>query len=219
MNEITKHEHYCQLTEGGQFWRQINGFVNVEWGAHHYCPAWALTPEEAAHFRVMPLVEVPPPAHDPITQHCYRDGAELIGGEWRFKWTVEPRAPEQIAELRAAQRAEVWERIKAERDRRKFAGVKVGAAWFQSDPDSRTQQVMLYAKAISGKPVPAVPWKVLGGAFVPMSAALAEQIGDATEAHDIALFAHAEALRAQVNAAADPTAIDILAGWPPAFGE
>lgn len=118
-----------------------------------------------------------------------------------------------------AVRAQQWERIKAERDRRKFAGFQVGAEWFHSDPDSRTQQLMLYTKAVSGKPVPAVPWKTLGGAFTPMSAELAEAIGDAAAAHDIALFARAEALRAEVMAAEDPGAVDILAGWPAVFGE
>lgn len=142
--------------------------------------------------------------------------ANWTGHEWVDLPYATPASP---ADVHQAVRAELWERIKAERDRRKFAGFQVGAHWFHSDPDSRTQQLMLYAKAVSGRQVPVVPWKTHGGAFVPMTAELAEDIGDAATAHDIALFTHAEALRMAVDAAENPSSVDITAGWPPVFGE
>lgn len=46
------------------------------------------------------------------------------------------------AQLTDAQN-EMWERIKAERDRRQVAGVKVGDHWYHSDHASRVQFVAL----------------------------------------------------------------------------
>ena len=40
-------------------------------------------------------------------------------------------------------RQQAWERIKTERDRRKYAGVQVGEHWFHSDDPSRIQQMTL----------------------------------------------------------------------------
>jgi hypothetical protein len=48
-------------------------------------------------FRVVTLLEIPPPAHDPITQFDTRDGAELVNGQWQYKWKIVDLTPEQIA--------------------------------------------------------------------------------------------------------------------------
>lgn len=122
-----------------------------------------------------------------------------------------PCSADELASIRAA----LWERIKAERDRRKAGGTKVGANWFHSDTDSRIQQIGL---VLMGAAVPAVPWKLLGGGSVTMSQALAGQVFGAVAASDMALHTYAETLKAQVNAAADPQTIDITAGWPATFG-
>ena len=119
-------------------------------------------------------------------------------------------AQQQLAAIRAA----IWERIKAKRDQLKDSGVKVGAKWFHSDPDSRIQQLGL---VMMGASVPPVQWKTMDGSFVQMSQTLAGQIFSATAASDMALFSHAETLRAQVEASADPGAVNIGAGWPETF--
>ena len=120
-----------------------------------------------------------------------------------------------IAQQRlTVERAAIWERIKAHRDQLKGGGVKVGAKWFHSDPDSRIQQLGL---VMMGASVPPVQWKTMDGTFVQMSQTLAGQIFAATAASDMALFTHAETLRAQVDASADPGSVDIGAGWPDTF--
>jgi hypothetical protein len=132
-------------------------------------------------------------------------------------WNLpEPQpTPAQIAAamLPAAQSL-VSERIKAERDRRKFEGVTVGPNRFHSDADSRTQQIGL---VLMGANLPQVQWKTMGGSFVTMTPTLAQQIFGATAARDIAVFAVAEAHIAAVNLLEDADAVmayDYTTGWP-----
>lgn len=115
-----------------------------------------------------------------------------------------------------AERAAIWEAIKAERDRRAQEGGYLAAGkWFHSDTFSRTQQLGLL---MMGPSVPdGLQWKTMDGTFVPMTPTLAGQIFTAAATQDAAMFAHAEALRAAVNAAEDPEAVDITAGWPATF--
>ena len=126
--------------------------------------------------------------------------------------------------------AEIWERIKAERDRRKAGGFKVGTLWFHSDADSRIQHLGLKDKArdllaaggamadnltILGQPA---PWKTMDGSFANVTAQLAFDIVAAAGDLDARLFAVAETHRAAMEAAADPAAYDFSAGWPETFG-
>lgn len=117
-----------------------------------------------------------------------------------------------IAERRAA----VWERIKAERDRRKYLGVKVGQHWFHSDDPSRIQQLAL---AMMGASIPAgLSWKTLTTTpppvFVEMTPALAQGVFTATAASDTAIFGAAEAHRMAMEASATPESYDCTTGWP-----
>lgn len=125
-------------------------------------------------------------------------------------------------------RAAVWEAIKAERDRRKALGVKVGAHWFHSDNQSRIQQLGLARKAdrleasggsmdtpFSGPgPGGILAWKTIGGSFVPMTPALAQQISGAVEALDQGVFAATEAHRMAMESSAQPESYDFSGGWP-----
>jgi hypothetical protein len=114
-------------------------------------------------------------------------------------------------------RVVLWEAIKIERDRRQKDGVKVGEFWFHSDSDSRIQQLAL---VMMGANMPAgIAWKTLSGAFTTMTPQLAAQIFQAEAASDIALFAHAEALNAQLQASEDPASFNVLAGWPTSFSD
>jgi hypothetical protein len=119
-------------------------------------------------------------------------------------------APAPISPQTAA-----WERIKAERDRRKGLGVKVGAHWYHSDADSRVQQIGLF---IMGSNVPGVAWKTLTLAgqsvFVTMTQAIAGGIFQGTAASDAAIFAAAETHRVAMEASDTPESYDITSGWP-----
>ena len=117
--------------------------------------------------------------------------------------------------------AQVWEAIKAERDRRAALGVKVGAHWFHSDQKSRTQQLGL---VLLGSNIPAgLQWKTLTftppPVFVTMTPTLAQGIVMATAASDTAIFAAAEAHREALEASADPGSYDYTGGWPPSIEE
>lgn len=80
---------YAQLNEALTEALQVTTQGNVLWDENHFCPAKALTEEEAAMFRVVPLTVVAQPSYDAITQRCFRDGCEKVGDEWQYKWTVE----------------------------------------------------------------------------------------------------------------------------------
>lgn len=132
--------------------------------------------------------------------------------------------PDEIAEIEAQQaaaanpvekRAKLWTEIKAIRDTKiQTGGYQAADKWFHSDTFSRTQQMGL---VMMGASVPPIQWKTMDSTFVTMTQTLAGAIFQAAAAHDAATFAHAESLKAQVDAAADPSTIDITAGWPAVF--
>lgn len=112
---------------------------------------------------------------------------------------------------------QVWIGIKAERDRRKAGGVKVGDKWFHSDDASRIQQMAL---VMMGANIPAnLQWKTMDGTFVAMNQTVANNVFAAAAASDQAIFAVAEGHRVAMEASADPDAYDYSTGWPAVFGE
>ena len=124
--------------------------------------------------------------------------------------------PEPYVAPLAERQTEAWERIKAERDRRNYLGVKVGEHWFHSDNPSRIQQIAL---AMMGNSIPAgLQWKTLTlttpPVFVEMSPALAQGIFQATAASDAAIFAAAETHRIAMEASPNPESYDFNTGWP-----
>lgn len=159
----------------------------------------------------------PQPAHDPITQRVAEIAPELTAiGKYEQRWQVLQLPAEQSTANLAAARDQKWDAIKAERDRRKYLGVKVGAHWFHSDDPSRIQQLAL---AMMGNAIPAgLMWKTLTTTpppvFVEMTPALAQGIFQATAASDAAIFAAAETHRNAMEASADPSAYDFSTGWP-----
>lgn len=115
--------------------------------------------------------------------------------------------------------AQVWSRIKVERDRRAAMGVKAGGHWFHSDQKSRTQQLGL---VLLGQSIPGgLQWKTLAytpqPVFVSMTPALAASIVQATAASDTAIFTAAEVHRMAMEATPEPGAYDFTGGWPPSF--
>lgn len=116
---------------------------------------------------------------------------------------------------------QVWESIKAERDRRAAMGVKVGAHWFHSDQKSRTQQLGL---VLLGQNIPqGLQWKTLTytppPVFVTMTPALAIAIVQATAASDTAIFTAAEVHRMAMESSATPELYDYSTGWPTSIEE
>lgn len=128
---------------------------------------------------------------------------------------------------------QIWDAIKAERERRKSGGfkAKVGSAykWFHSDTDSRIQHLGLKDKArdlIAGGGAmtdkltilgQTVRWKTMDGSFVDVSAQIAFDIAAAAGDLDAQLFAAAETHKAAMEASADPASYNFSAGWPASF--
>jgi len=160
----------------------------------------------------------PQPAYNPVT-HGVREIAPALTdkGHYEQRWEVFALDQQQADANTAAARAAKWEAIKALRDQKvQTGGYQVGSKWYHSDTFSRTQQIGL---VMMGANIPAgLQWKTMDGTFVTMTQQLAAQVFAAAAAQDAALFAHAENLRAQVNAAADPAGVDIAAGWPATYG-
>ena len=140
---------------------------------------------------------------------------EIVEGRisvWRKQEARPTDAEIQAASIPAA-RAAIWERIKAERDRRiQEQGYVAGGKRFHGDTFSRTQQMGLVM--LGANIPPGLQWKTMDGSFITMTTTLAQQVFAAAAASDVALFGYAEVLRAQVNAAEDPSSVDITAGWP-----
>lgn len=168
------------------------------------------------------LIDVPQEDFDAAMARSPGDMFDVVNG----RVVVVPKPAPTIAETKAAK----WETIKAERDRRKAGGFKVGTLWFHSDADSRIQHLGLKEKArdllaaagsmtdnlsMLGQPV---RWKTMDGSFANVTAQLAFDIVAAAGDLDARLFAVAETHRAAMEAAADPAAYDFSAGWPETFG-
>ncbi len=115
-------------------------------------------------------------------------------------------------------KTDVWELIKAERDRRKNeGGYKVGIDWHHSDSSSRIQQLGL---VMMGAGLPAnLYWKTMSNSFVLMTPTLALQIFQAAAASDMTIFTIAEQKKAAMLASATPGTYDYLSGSPATYGE
>lgn len=142
-------------------------------------------------------------------------GADAAAHEVLIAEVEATYVPPEPAPIEARQAA-AWERIKTERDRRKYLGVKVGAHWFHSDEPSRIQQL---AMAMMGASIPTgLQWETLTTTqppvFVKMTPALAKGIFTATAASDAAIFAAAETHRIAMESSATPESYNITGGWP-----
>ena len=138
-------------------------------------------------------------------------------------WVVLPEYPVAPAIPLLQRQTEAWERIKQERDRRKFAGVKVGTDWFHCDTDSRGQWERMVNRVntqglvdsagytIGGQPV---PWKTMTGSFVVLTAGKIRAVVDAVELQEAMIFGRAEMHRVAMEAMSDPENYDCSGGWP-----
>ena len=200
----------------------INSTTNDIYHAHHEIRSafpntsfpTVLTDEILADFNVFPVVGTPP-AFDAITQTISEQDPVNVDGVWTRQWSVGTLPQEQAEANLAAAISQAWEAIKAERDRRKALGVKVGNHWYHSDADSRIQQISLF---VMGASVPPIQWKTLTitppPVFVTMTQTIAAGIFQNTAASDAAIFAAAETHRIAMEASPTPEAYDFTGGWP-----
>ena len=155
------------------------------------------------------IIEVPQEDFDAAMARNPGDTLDVVAG----RIVIIPKPAATKAELQAT----AWNGIKAERDRRKAGGVKVGAKWFHSDDGSRIQQIGL---VMMGASTPAgLQWKTMDGSFVTMTQALATSVFGAVAASDQTGFAAAETHRVAMEASADPASYDYSGGWPKIYGE
>lgn len=171
-----------------------NGTVNFVMSAN---PSTVFAPETAAEFVACP------------------DDVQV-----GWLWDGEHFTPAPLPPL-AQRQEQAWEGIKAERERRRVGGVKVGSHWFHSDDSSRIQQLALSMMG-AGMP-PGIQWRTLTltppPVFVEMTPTLAGQIFTAVAAWDQAVFAAAEVHRTAMEASAEPEMYDFAGGWPVAIWE
>ena len=150
---------YAQLNEALTEALQVTTQGNVLWDENHFCPAKALTEEEAAMFRVVPLTVVAQPSYDAITQRCFRDGCEQVDGLWQYKWTIEALDADTIAANQAAADALARETAKAVRAQAVEAIKVTTKAGNTFDGDETSQGRMARAIiALSTGLAPSVTW-------------------------------------------------------------
>jgi len=117
---------------------------------------------------------------------------------------------------------QVWESIKAERDRRQLeGGVLVDGHWFLSTERATGEYNSLInaSQGVASDTVLRSGWRTMDGAQVDMTPALASNILIAGIAQRCAIDDAAIAHKAAMEASPDPSAYDFSSGWPPVFGE
>lgn len=118
---------------------------------------------------------------------------------------------------------QAWERIKVERDRRRFdGGVKVGTHWFLSTQQATSEYmaVILLGSALPAGTVLRAAWRTMtAGVTVDMTAALAAQILGSGFQSIAAIDDAAQRHRGAMEASADPAAYDFSGGWPAVFAD
>lgn len=125
-----------------------------------------------------------------------------------------------------------WERIKAERDRRKTTGgFQCAGKWFHSDDRSLshhfgnkdTARDQLEAGGVMADPLMVngsqLPWKTMDGTWLPLTCQLAFDIVLAGKNSEAAIHQAAEIHRVTMESSADPASYDFSTGWPAVFGE
>lgn len=179
---------------------------------------------DAVAYKSLPGDAIDVPEEDYLAAANMRpgDALDVVNG----RVVIVPRPAPTLAEVHAGK----WEAIKAERDRRKAGGVKVGTKWYHTDSDSRIQHIGLLEKAKAARAAGGgdttrlqalgqdIKWKTMDGSFIYLTVKHAEDIFAAVIDLDAAAFAAAETHRAAMEASADPAAYDFSAGWPETFG-
>jgi hypothetical protein len=143
--------------------------------------------------------------------------------QWQGVWVVLPERPTPPTIPLVTRQAESWERIKAERDRRRFdGGAKVGGNWFLSTQQAvgEYSALILMGSAFPPGAVLRAGWRTMvPGVTVDMTAALAAQILGSGFQAIAAIDDAAQAHRAAMQASDAPESYDITSGWPVSIGD
>lgn len=129
-------------------------------------------------------------------------------------------------------KAEKWEEIKAERERRLMhGGMYFNKAWYHTDMQAQAQYLSWARKAdqrlmeqgnmnapltIAGTNQP-IMVKRMDNSFAVVTAKLAHDLIKAIEPQMAMTYAAAEAHKAKMEASADPSSYDFSKGWPAVF--
>ena len=163
---------YAQLNEAGTEAIQVTTHGNVEWDSNHFCPASKLTEDEAIQFRVVPLTVTDIPTYDTITQRCFRDGCEQVGGAWQYKWTIDALDADTIAENKVREAAQARASAKIARSQAVDAIKVTTAAGNTFDGDELSQGRMSRAIiALSTGLAPSVTWVLADNSTIKATAA------------------------------------------------
>ena len=186
-----------------------NAFYNDDLGE---VPAGAVEISEQQHAElltalnagslILPDLSITPPP--PSSLHTW-DAAKKT-------WVLDKAAAQAH---KAAQREEMWTRIKAKREEQRYGGAYIPALkkWLQTDEPSRTQYLQLQLLEAKGLFKQPVRWKTMDNSFIGLDAvavtAIALQIMDNEQAD----FANAERHRAAMLKADNPLDYDYSDGW------
>lgn len=117
---------------------------------------------------------------------------------------------------------DIWQRVKAERDRRRFdGGVQVGQHWYLSNSVA-TGEYSVLLQISAGLPDTTVlrqNWRTMDGGLVDMTPALARQIINAGFARVAEIDDAALVHKAAIEASNEPASYDYSTGWPQTYAE
>lgn len=135
-------------------------------------------------------------------------------------------------EIRQEAIEQVWERIKAERDRRLFeGGILSDGRWFHSDTDSKLMYLrmeqqadaILAAGGSSDDPILVdgiqQQWKLMDNSFCAMTVGIIKQLGVDAEIQVARVFRAAEQHRLAMLESDAPQDYDFTGGWPLTYWE
>lgn len=185
-----------------------------------------LTLEAAQSLGLTPVHPSARPAPAPGLQIVEGAPVQDESGVWRQQWVSAPTP--HSAQISVA---DAWERVKAKRSEVTAGGVLVSGHWYHTDPTSKIQHLgnkdtardMLDAGAlptdalldpVTGNPI---VWRVMSGAYVPMTIQIALDVVRAGKALELAAFAAAEVHRAALAQATNPADYDFSGGWPAVY--
>jgi Domain of unknown function (DUF4376) len=150
------------------------------------------------------LIDVSLPDFDAAMARGPLDTLSVVNG----KLVIVPAAK---ADLLAFNQGQTWQKIKQLRDSKQNGGVNVSGKWYQTDSSSRIK----YLGLMQMSTIPDnLQWKTMDGSFSTMTKDIASSIFGAVSTLDMTLFSVAEAHKAAMLKAKDPTSYDFSANWP-----
>jgi hypothetical protein len=195
---------YAIRRSGG--WEEIVGPFEID--DIQYPANWpdCADDDERAALGILPIAGVPAAPTDAKAIGQGLGGVDTPAREW----ITEPYPIEDA-------RAIVWNRVKALRDARMAAGCTTPLGRMDSDQDSQRKLNGAVTNALVAQ-LAVMPffidWTMADDSVVTHDGPQIIAAGAAVAQHIAACHGRGTALRAEIEAAADPFAIEITAGWP-----